>query len=122
MGEGLADTVKREFMEETATHINVLGLFYANDFLQISAFDPREQLISIYYLVSLAEPLQVAVTDRLHGYSDGPGDQQAFRWVQLGDLNAADFRFPVDKIVVEKLLANRMALENLVGDGDLAGV
>lgn len=119
-GEGLGDTVKREFIEETNTEIQILGLYYANDFLQISAFDPKDQLISIYYLVSLAGELQVPIANKIFDFEEGEGACQTFRWVALRDLDEDDFRFPVDKIVVGKLLTNQVSLLGLMGDGDFA--
>ena len=51
-GEGAIDAVKREFQEELCIHIAVLQHFYTTDFFQPSAFNPKHQIISIYYLVS----------------------------------------------------------------------
>jgi 8-oxo-dGTP diphosphatase len=100
LGEGLGDALKREFMEEAGAHIELLDLLYINDFLQISAFNPKDQLISIYYRVQLVGDLQVAVAEARHDFAAGDGDQQTFRWVTIDALDAADFRFPIDKLVV----------------------
>ena len=113
-GEGLADALRREFREEADCAVDIHGLFYANDFLQISAFNPRDQLISLYYLVSLAGELPVAVKHLPYDFAQADGDEQIFRWVAIADLAAADFRFPIDKIVVGKLLENRVEITRLM--------
>ncbi len=120
LGEGLAETLHREFMEECNTTIKIFGHFYLNDFPQISAFNPREQLISIYYLVALDGPLQVPVSTQVMDFAPGDGDRQTFRWAEISTLDVADFRFPIDKVVVERLQSNLGYLEQLVGDGNLA--
>lgn len=120
LGEGLADALRREFLEEANCEIEIHGLFYANDFLQISAFDPREQLISLYYLVSLTTELAMSVKRLPFDFDAAEGDAQIFRWVAIKDLDEADFRFPIDKIVVQKLIANENHLLRLVGYHDLS--
>lgn len=110
LGEGLTDTLKREFREECDTEIAPLGLFYANDFLQVSAFNPREQLISIYYLAQLVEDLRVPTVGAAFAFGSDEGDEQAFRWTDIHALEVDDFRFPVDKVVVQKIKENAAAL------------
>lgn len=57
-GEGILDALKREWMEETGVGITKHQHFYTTDFYQVNAFNPEEQLISIYYRVAcLADPL-----------------------------------------------------------------
>ena len=48
-GEGPADTVVREAMEEMKQPIEVTGHFYTTDFYLPSFFHPSDQIISIYY-------------------------------------------------------------------------
>ena len=54
-GEGIAECLIREFKEELNIRISIKTLFYVNDFYQVSSFNKNEQLVSIYYLVSLDE-------------------------------------------------------------------
>jgi 8-oxo-dGTP diphosphatase len=102
-GEGLADALKREFLEEAALEVEVLDLLYINDFLQISAFNPKDQLISIYYRVRPREVSTLKVTDKVHDFTEGHDDCQTFRWVALRDLDEAEFTFPIDKVVVQRI-------------------
>jgi 8-oxo-dGTP pyrophosphatase MutT (NUDIX family) len=103
-GEGLADGLKREFMEEMNLKVDVRGIFYVNDFLQISAFNPKDQLISFYFYV------KPEVEDYLiaHGSIDklNPNDQ-IFEWVSIDKLSEIEFTFPIDREVVKRILASR---------------
>src|SRR5438067_57377 len=55
-GEGLIDCLKREFREELEMDIEVANHFYTTDFFQSSAFNEKQQVISIYYLVKAISP------------------------------------------------------------------
>ena len=93
-GEGPADTVVREFYEETGLHIQVIEHIYTTHFFQRSAFDPRDQIISIYYLVDFAEaPPSFAIEN---SFMIG---QQKFRWQAAIQLGPDDFTLPIDKYV-----------------------
>src|SRR6478736_5841925 len=49
-GEGLLDGLKREFIEECNTQVEIISHFYTTDFYVKSAFN-NSQIISVYYLV-----------------------------------------------------------------------
>ena len=51
LGEGTVQCVEREFLEETGFSVKVTEHFYTTDFFQQSAFNPDDQIISIYYKV-----------------------------------------------------------------------
>lgn len=99
-GEGLADCLIREFEEELAISIEVGKLYYVNEFLQVSAFDSSQQLISFYYIVETKErdliPAPIELTDL-------KVNEQRFRWVNLNDLDPTTFTFPIDQKVAELL-------------------
>ena len=48
-GEGTRDCLQREFREETGLEVSIGEHFYTTDFFQISAFNHKDQIISIYY-------------------------------------------------------------------------
>lgn len=96
-GEGIADCLKREFIEEMSINIEVKDLFYINDFIQISAFNPKDQLISIYYNVTTSNWQQVEYC------INNPINEQTFKWISLEKLSTKDVTFTIDKVVVEKL-------------------
>ncbi len=102
-GEGLADGLQREFMEELGITIEVGRFFYVNDFLQISAFNPADQLLSFYYEVSTNELTRIKIEAVKREMVKG---EQFFRWVPLADLSPEQFTFPIDKVVCEMLVKN----------------
>jgi 8-oxo-dGTP diphosphatase len=55
-GEGTRDCLRREFMEETGLEVEVCEHIYTTDFFQISAFNNKDQIISIYYRVKNRVP------------------------------------------------------------------
>jgi len=98
-GEGLIDSLKREFKEELNLEIEVLDLFYITDFFQVSAFHEHDQLISIYYLVSSHESKAIFVNKEAT-YSDL---KEQHRWIDLNVISENDFTFPIDKLIASKL-------------------
>ncbi len=104
-GEGLTDGLKREFMEECNTEVEIVSHFYTTDFYVKSAFNDS-QLISIYYLVKNISPLTFPIKTKAFDF-DGTGvSLQSFRWKKLGELQATDVTFPIDQYVVD-LLKNK---------------
>lgn len=101
-GEGIANCLVREFMEELNIQVSVGDFFYVNDFLQLSAFNPNHQLISFYYFVSTTNEGIKKIT-HLCATRSADSTEQTFEWVQLDQLAAADFTFPIDSLVAEKL-------------------
>jgi 8-oxo-dGTP pyrophosphatase MutT (NUDIX family) len=99
-GEGIKDCLIREFQEELGVKINVRGHFYTNDFLQLSAFNEKDQLLSLYYFVETAEMDKIPPPILKEKLSL---NEQGFRWVNLSALEMQDFTFPIDKIVANKL-------------------
>ncbi len=100
-GEGLADALKREFKEEMDLEIEIGSIFYINDFLQISAFNPKDQLLSIYYKVSTKN------WQRVEECINNPSGKQSFKWKSIHTLSKDDVTFPIDKVVVEMLVGGK---------------
>lgn len=96
-GEGTKDCLKREFLEEFQLEITVGELFYLTDFFQVSAFSENDQVISIYYHIELPHNII------LHEITGDKGER--LRWKPLAELRESDVTFPIDKQVVQKLLA-----------------
>lgn len=104
LGEGTADCLKREFMEECNLAIDVKAHYYTTDFFQQSAFRPTDQLISIYYKV---EPLQFPIEINLEPFTVqeyGKTETLHFKWVKLVNLKPEQLTFPIDKLVCQMLL------------------
>ncbi|MBK9191902.1 MAG: NUDIX hydrolase [Crocinitomicaceae bacterium] len=101
-GEGLKDCLIREFREELGIGIEVGELFYVNDFLQVSAFNSSEQLISFYYLVETKSDLTNLLIFGDQAMVNEPYHMKV-EFLNLEDLHESRFTFPIDKIVAEKL-------------------
>lgn len=99
-GEGLADGLKREFIEEMNLEVEVGEIFYVNDFLQISAFNSEDQLISFYFLVETKDISSILLDSNKSTLTKG---QQIFEWIAFDELKEEEFTFPIDRVVVEKL-------------------
>lgn len=115
-GEGTRDCLKREFKEEMNLKVEVGDHIYTTDFYQQSAFNPNDQIISIYYFVKPKETITFHLThnkfdfteDQLKVYEE-MSEIETFRFVDLKDLSSDDVTFPIDKIVVDLLLKRNKA-------------
>lgn len=102
-GEGTADALKREWKEEWNLDIEVGKLLYVNDFLQVSAFNPEDQVLSFYYEVKKVKgvfPESISIETQLQEDGEHPV------WVKREDLSARIFTFLIDKVVGELLMMN----------------
>ncbi len=103
-GEGLADALKREWREELDMPVAVGKVVYTNPFLQASAFDPNDQIISVYFEVKPLAPFQVSFRERVFDFEREEEGAQVFRWVSLAELSGTTFTFPIDQALVPVLL------------------
>jgi 8-oxo-dGTP pyrophosphatase MutT (NUDIX family) len=99
-GEGLADALKREFIEELGITVHVGDFFYVNDFFQASAFNPNDQIIAFYYRVYSDELGQIdCKKDKIHITQEG----ESHRWIALDILEENMLNFPIDRHVLRLL-------------------
>lgn len=108
LGEGTRDCLKREFKEETNLNVTIGDHIYTTDFYQLSAFNNAHQIISIYYFVHAAEPIDLDVKTALfdfapHQIADPAADSEVFRWIPWNDLTEESVSLPIDKVVVKLL-------------------
>jgi ADP-ribose pyrophosphatase YjhB (NUDIX family) len=101
-GEGLIDALKREFIEECNTEIEVLSHFYTTDFYMKSAFNDS-QIISVYYLVKNVPPLNFEIKTEMFDFDTYGDSLQSFRWKKVDELQPGDVTFPIDQHVVTLL-------------------
>ncbi len=101
-GEGIIDCAKREAREELGQEIDILEHFYTTEVFQQSAFNPQDQIVSIYYRAKLMATPKFKLTQI--GDSFAEGSKQKFRWLDLKDAYTEDMTFPIDKIALGKLL------------------
>ena len=108
IGEGTRDCLKREFKEETGLNVVVGDHIYTTDYFQPSAFNPNDQIISIYYFVRSEDISNLAVKTKvfdfeLHQIADTNGQSEVLRWIEWKDLTEDVVSLPIDKIVVRML-------------------
>lgn len=97
-GEGTIDCLKREFLEEFGTEIEILSHFYTTDFFQPSAFNPLQQVISIYYTIKMTRENFIPVSQ--HPFIK-------VNFIKRINLCENDVTFNIDKAVV-RLILNTM--------------
>ncbi|MEL6675074.1 MAG: NUDIX domain-containing protein [Bacteroidota bacterium] len=102
-GEGLEAALKREWMEELGQEITVGEVIYINPFLQVSAFNEDDEVLCVYFSVSISHPLKVPMTAKRFDFPTPENDQQIFRKISLIDLEPEDFTFPIDQSLVPVL-------------------
>ena len=99
-GEGPADCIKREAMEEFGQEIEILEHFYTTHFFQKALFYPHHQLISIYYRVRFPEPLRFKISNNPYDFPERINGSQSFRWADITLLQEEELSFPVDRYVL----------------------
>ena len=108
IGEGTRDCLAREFMEETGLKVTVGEHIYTTDFFQISAFNKKDQIISIYYFVHTAEPINIPIKTTPFDFApnqvaDDTKECEVFRWINWEDISPDQMSLPIDKVVMGML-------------------
>jgi 8-oxo-dGTP diphosphatase len=109
-GEGTIDCLKREFIEEMNLSVEVTEHLYTTDFYQQSAFNPSQQIISIYYKVlplgEITVPLRIVPfqfdEEQLKIYA-ATGETETFRFIDWDSFSADAVTLPIDKRVARLL-------------------
>jgi 8-oxo-dGTP pyrophosphatase MutT (NUDIX family) len=103
-GEGTIDCLKREFMEELGTEIEILSHYYTTDFFVASTLLPFEsQVINVYYLVEAKKTFSFKTAEKKYDFPEVYDGVQCFRWAEIKGLKEDDFTFPIDKKMVDRL-------------------
>lgn len=110
-GEGTRDCLKREFKEETGIEVTVGNHLYTTDFFQISAFNKKDQIISIYYFVHALDAVKIPVSDTpfnfaAHQVLSADAEHEVFRWVPWNQLQPNTLTLPIDQVVIRLLKTN----------------
>ena len=109
IGEGTRDGLAREFMEEANIEVHVGDHFYTTDFFQISAFNNKDQIISIYYHVHCDDTSGIKTSTKKFDFTpdqttdDVKGEAESFRWVNFEDINEEAMSLPIDKVAIQLL-------------------
>ncbi len=111
LGEGTRDCLKREFKEEMDLNVVVGDHIYTTDYYQQSAFNPNDQIISIYYFVKPTESILFHLTHSKFDFTESQlevykekSEIETFRFMDLKNFSSEDVTLPIDKIVVDLLL------------------
>lgn len=104
-GEGLADALKREFLEELNLSIEIIKHLYTTDFYQVSAFNPNAQLISVYYLVKAKNENEL---NQIEAFAESVNIQ--CRWVHQNQLSSEMLTWPIDRLIVNMILNGDLKL------------
>jgi len=102
-GEGTIDCVKRELLEECDQEIDNIKHFYTTDFYQKALFWEDYQLISIYYLATINEPIKFPISEIPFDFPERKNGCQSFRWISVEKIIPDEFTFPIDKHVAHLL-------------------
>ncbi|WP_163717269.1 NUDIX hydrolase [Mangrovibacterium lignilyticum] len=102
-GEGTIDCLRREMREECQQEIVDIEHFYTTEFFQQALYFDDHQLISIYYLAKLQEPVNFKISNKAFDFEPGQNGNQSFRWLSIEKLNPEEFTFPIDKHVANLL-------------------
>lgn len=108
IGEGTRDCLAREFKEETGLEVTVGEHLYTTDFFQISAFNNKDQIISIYYKVhctnlSVLKTSEIAFDFLAEQTADNTRTAESFRWIHWNELTEESMSLPIDKVAIRFL-------------------
>jgi len=109
IGEGTRDGLAREFMEEAGIEVHVGDHFYTTDFFQISAFNHKDQIISIYYLVDTADTKIIQTKAKAFDFlpeqvADMNGTAEHLRWIPMNEISEDAMTLPIDKVAINMLI------------------
>ena len=102
-GEGPADCIKREAIEEFGQEIEILEHFYTTDFFQQALFYTDSQLLSIYYKIKFKGPINFKITTKAFDFEPLANGSISFRWAAIKNLQSEELTFPIDRYVVSLL-------------------
>lgn len=110
-GEGTRDCLKREFMEEMNLKIKVDQHIYTTDFYQQSAFNPADQIISIYYAIKPLEPIKFKLIQKPFDFTTAQLEMykknnsiETFRFIDKTGFSKEMLTLPIDKIVADLIV------------------
>lgn len=98
-GEGIIETLQREFREELNLELENYTHFYTQEEFLVSRFRPHEQLITIYYIVEVENISHLQLLD--------PNIEEII-WIPKKDLNTEAVNLPIDKKVIGLYLSSEL--------------
>ncbi len=104
-GEGPIDCLKREWKEELGVEIKIIDHFYTTDFFQASFLNKKHQILSIYYKIEPISFPKIRFTSKALKFNYKENIELNFRFLSLNLLSENDVTLPIDKKVIEMLIA-----------------
>jgi len=106
IGEGTRECLVREYMEEAGLEVTIGDHIYTTDFFQISAFNNKDQIISIYYHVHCKNTNGIKTSEKLFDFTpeqtaDNQREAESFRWVNFEDIKEDTMSLPIDKVAIQ---------------------
>jgi 8-oxo-dGTP diphosphatase len=105
-GEGTRDCLKREFKEEMDLEVKIGDHLYTTDFFQMSAFNPEQQILSIYYFAEALEPIRAPLRTRPFDFDEREmkvyaekKETETFRFIDWEVFGEGSVTLPIDKVV-----------------------
>ena len=95
-GEGPTECLKREFLEEMDQNITIEAHFYTTDFFVQSSFNPKKQVLAIYYLIAGIEGIP---------QPQNP-EEQSLSFISSQATHKTLFPFETDQRVFDLILKN----------------
>lgn len=109
-GEGTRDCLRREFVEEMNLPVEVGDHIYTTDYFQVSAFNPQQQIISIYYFVKPLEEITAPLRSKSFDFDEHQlaayektGETETFRFIDWEEFSEESVTLPIDKMVAAQL-------------------
>jgi 8-oxo-dGTP diphosphatase len=110
LGEGTRDCLKREFKEEMNLYVQVQDHIYTTDYFQMSAFNPADQIISIYYFVKALEDINAPLREKKFEFDEDQmkiykesNEIETFRFIEWNNFSEESVTLPIDKIVASMI-------------------
>jgi ADP-ribose pyrophosphatase YjhB (NUDIX family) len=107
-GEGTRDCLKREFMEEMNLPVEIGEHIYTTDFFQLSAFNPADQIVSIYYFANALEAIKAPLRNKPFDFDEQQlkvyeekKETETFRFIDWHDFSSSTVTLPIDKVVAD---------------------
>ena len=114
-GEGTRDCLKREFKEEMDLAIEVGEHLYTTDFYQMSAFNPKYQILSIYYAVKALEEIKAPLRTKPFDFDaremkmyEEKQETETFRFIDWNDFSSEAVTLPIDKVVADLVKGDKI--------------
>jgi 8-oxo-dGTP diphosphatase len=112
-GEGTRECLKREFKEEMDLEVRVTDHIYTTDFFQMSAFNPEQQIIAVYYFAEALEEIKAPIRNTPFDFDEKQlsvyqktGETETFRFIDWKDFSEDLITLPIDKVVAKMVKEN----------------